>query len=87
MNLVLDNKEFPYKEEPPMAIITTNEDGQTRASVVFYSKTGDHKAMSAHLQGSLANSDSEALLSLYEDSKKWTGITKAELKSKGWWRE
>jgi hypothetical protein len=87
MNLILDNDEFPYKEEPPKAIITTNEDGQTRASVVLRYMDKDHKVMNAHFQGALADSDSEALLSLYEDSKKWTGMAKAELMQKGWWRD
>jgi hypothetical protein len=88
MNLILDNDESPYKEEPSLAIVTTSEAGQTRASVVIrYTSKDDHKVMDAHLQGLLAGSDSEALLSLYEDSKNWTGIAKAELMEKGWWRE
>lgn len=87
MNLILDNDKFLYKEEAPLAIITTSENGQTRASVVLRHTNEGHEVASPHLQGSLADSDSEALLSLYEDSKKWTGITKAELVSKGWWRD
>ena len=86
MNLILDNDKFPYKEEPPLAIITTSENGQTRATVVIRHANKDHEVAGPHLEGSLADSDSEALLSLYEGSKKWTGITKAELMSKGWWR-
>lgn len=69
-----------------MAIITTNEDGKTRASVVLYYATEDQKMVGPHLEGSLADSDSEALLSLYEDSKIWTAKTKAELEEKGLWR-
>lgn len=87
MNLVLDNDDLPYKREPPMTIITTNENGKTRASVVLDHTDNDRKVVTAHLQGSLADSDSEALLSLYEDSKKWTGTVKAELVKKGWWRD
>lgn len=69
-----------------MAIITSNENGQVRASVVQWNTDKDHKVVAAHLQGSLANSDSEALLSLYEDSKNWIATTKAELVKNGWWR-
>ena len=87
MNLILDNDKFPYREEPPLAIITTSENGQTRASVAIYHTHEGHEVAGPHLQGSLADSDSEALLSLYENSKMWTGITKAELVSKGWWRD
>lgn len=87
MNLVLDNDDLPYKQEPPMTIITTNENGKTRASVVLYHTDDDHKVVTAHLQGSLAGSDSEALLSLYEASKNWTASVKAELVKKGWWRD
>jgi hypothetical protein len=85
MLLTLDNDEFPYKEEPQMAIITSNENGQIRATVVTLNTEKDHKVVRAHLQGSLADSDSEALLSLYEDSKNWIATTKAELAKNGWW--
>ena len=86
-NPILGNDEFPCKKEPPMAIVTTNEDGQTRASVGLRYTSKGRKVTNTHIQGSLASSDSEALLSLYEDSKKWTGMSKAELVSKGWWRD
>lgn len=87
MILVLDNDALPYKDDAPMAIITTNEDGKTRASVVlYYTEEDGHKMVGPHLKGSLADSDSEALLSLYEDSKVWLGKTKEELKEKGLWR-
>lgn len=86
MLLVLKNDVPPYKDDAPMAIITTNEDGKTRASVVLYYATEDQKMVLPHLEGSLADSESEALLSLYEDSKVWIGPTKDELKEKGLWR-
>lgn len=48
MTLTLDNDELPYKEEPQMAIITSNENGQVRASVVQWNTDKDHKVVAAH---------------------------------------
>ena len=86
MMLILDNDVLPYKEDAQMAIITTNEGGQTRASVVLYYTMEDQKVVGPHMEGSLADSDSEALLSLYKDSKLWTGQAKAEMIQRGLWR-
>ena len=86
MSYVLANDPLPYKEDAPVVIITTKEDGQTRASVVLYYSTKDQKIVGPQLEGSLADSDSEALLSLYEDSKDWTAKAKAELQEKKLWR-
>jgi hypothetical protein len=86
MMLVLENDAIPYKEDAPMTIITTKEDGQTRASVVLYYSNEDQKMVGPQLEGSLADSDSEALLSLYEDSKDWTAKANAELQDKRLWR-
>lgn len=86
MSFVLANDPLPYKEDAPMAIITTKEDGQTRARVVLYYTNEGQKMVGPQLEGPLADSDSEALLSLYEDSKDWTAKAKAELQEKSLWR-
>ena len=86
MSYVLANDPLPYKEDAPVVIITTKEDGQTRASVVLYYTKEGQKMVRPHLEGSLADSDSEALLSLYEDSKDWTAKSVAELQEKNLWR-
>jgi hypothetical protein len=86
MNIALSDRLLPSGTSPTMTIITTREDGQVRAAVVYFSSAEEHKVMKTLFQGSLAQSDSEALLSLYEASKLKTTAAKNLLVSKGWWR-
>lgn len=60
-------------------IMTTDEGGQVRAALVWLS------TMQTFIQGSLAGSDAEAFLSLYEESKRITTAAKATLDSEGRW--
>lgn len=55
-------------EDP--VIITTNEGSQVRASVIMAVNNNSRCYIIKTLRGSAAASDTEALLSLYEESKK-----------------
>lgn len=65
--------------------MTTNEAGQVRATVVISGVVNGHQVMSTLFKSSLAVSDSEALLSLYEESKLKTTGMKNSLKDNGHW--
>lgn len=83
MNIGLQGDTHPGNIGPSPVIMATNEDGQTVATVVGWA-TGRHgTGVHAILQGTPAESDSEALLTLYEESKKLTTRTKIELLHKG----
>ncbi|KAM0707907.1 hypothetical protein Q7P35_004556 [Cladosporium inversicolor] len=83
MNIGLQGDTHPGNLRPSPVIMTTNEDGQTVATVVGWA-TGQHATgVHAMLQGTPAGLDSEALLSLYEESKKLTIRTKIQLLHKG----
>ena len=67
--------------------MTINEAGQVRAAVVVSAVANDRHIMITLFQGSLAGSDSEALLSLYEESKLNTTGMKKRVENDGrWWR-
>jgi hypothetical protein len=67
--------------------MTTHEAGQIRAAVVVSGVIDGRQVMSTLFQGSLAGSDSEALLSLYEESKLRTTGMKESVEDNGrWWR-
>lgn len=68
---------------PSPVIMTTNKDGQTIATVVGWATGRRGTGVHAFLQSKIAGSDSEALLSLYEESKKLTTRARAQLVSKG----
>jgi hypothetical protein len=67
--------------------MTTNEAGQVRAAVVHAGTIDGDQMMTNLFQGSLADSDGEALLSLYEESKNRTTKMKKSVEDNGrWWR-
>jgi hypothetical protein len=85
MYSVQNNINFPVKEKLSPTIMTTNEAGQVRAAVVFTGVVDGRQVMSTMFKGSLAGSDSEALLSLYEQSKFKTTLMKKSLEDSGRW--
>lgn len=84
---VQSNLPYNSKEKPSPTIMTTNEAGQVRAAVVIAAVANGNHIMMTLFQGSLAGSDSEALLSLYEESKLRTTSKKKIVEDNGrWWR-
>lgn len=73
------------KEKLCPTIMTTIEAGQIRAAVVFPGVVDGRQVMSTMFKGSLAGSDSEALLSPYEQSKFKTTVMKKSLEDNGRW--
>lgn len=58
-------------DDPKLFIVTLNEGDQVQAAVVYYQyQPEQHSKIRTVFQGSLAGSDVEALLSLYEESKR-----------------
>ena len=83
MQCVSDDRTISaYKGDQPV-IMTTNENGRVRASAVLGIPGDRHMVLRTFFQGSLAESDIEALLSLYEETKRMTTNLKAALESKG----
>lgn len=86
---VSTNQKVPFVLRDPRPVITTTEEGgQVRAAVVIHtSKTAeqDHSKMRTLLQRSPAGSDAEALLSLYQESKKTTSRLKRGLEKRNLW--
>lgn len=83
------NLRYPVKEHERSSpiIMTINEAGQIRAAVVLAGTIDGDQMMTNLFQGSLADSDSEALLSLYEESKNRTTRMKKSVEDNGrWWR-
>lgn len=89
MSQVLCDSTGPFVlHEPRPVIMTTEEGSQVRAAVVVYTKKTaqqDHSKMRTLLQGPLAESDAEALLSLYQESKKLASHKKRRVESRGLW--
>lgn len=84
---VQSNVKYPLQEKPSPTIVTTNEAGQVRAAVVISAVANGNHIMITLFQGSLAGSDSEALLSLYEEIKLRTTSKKKSVEDNGsWWR-
>jgi hypothetical protein len=71
-------------DDPKLFIVTTNERGQVQAAVVYYQyQPEQHIKIRTVFKGSLADSDVEALLSLYEESKILATTWKANLERRG----
>jgi hypothetical protein len=79
MNIGLtgDGDTYPDRLGPIPIIMTSNEANQTRAAVVCWARGQYNLGVHGFLQVSLAASQSEALLSLYEESKNLVTCTKA----------
>lgn len=88
MNNVLLNYQGPLGTiSPPPFIMTTYEGNQVRAVVVIPHRESEHPVMRTYFQVSLASSDAEALLLLYEESKRYTASMKSRLEMNRYWRE
>ena len=89
MSQVLCDSTGPFVMfEPRPVIMTTDEGGHVRAAVVVYNKKTaqqDHSKMRTLLQGSLAGSDAEALLSLYQESRKLASNKKRGVELRDLW--
>lgn len=73
-------------DDPKLFIVTLNEGDQIQAAVVYYEyQPEQHSKIRTVFQGSLAGSDTQALLSLYEESKRVATNWKANLESRGLW--
>jgi hypothetical protein len=73
-------------DDPKLFIVTTNERGQVQAAVVYYQyQLEQHSKIRTMFKDSLAGSDAEALLSLYEESKILATTWKANLGCRGLW--
>jgi hypothetical protein len=71
-------------DDPTLFIVTTNEGGQIQAAVVYYQyQSEQHSKIKSVFKGSLADSNAEALLSLYEESKIVATTWKANLERRG----
>jgi len=73
-------------DEPKLFIVTTNEGDQVQAAVVYYQyQPEQHSKVGTVFKGALAGSDAEAILSLYEESKKVATTWKGTLESRSLW--
>jgi hypothetical protein len=73
-------------DDPKLFIVTTYEGGQIQAAVVYYQyQPEQHSKIRTVFKGSLAGSDVEALLSLYDESKIVATTWKVNLERQGLW--
>jgi len=73
------------KDKPSPIIVTTNEAGGVRAAIIFPGALNGKQMMRTLFQGSLAGTDSEALVSLYHVSKQMTTRMKQAVENDGRW--
>lgn len=73
-------------DDPRLFIVTTIEGDKVEAAVVYYQyQPEQHSKVGTVFKGALAGSDAEAIMSLYDESKKVAASWKGKLESRSLW--